>query len=197
LIKNHQRVGAFDVGGEFAQGLRHQPGLQAHVRIAHFAFDFSFRRQGSHGVDHDHIDRAGAYQHVGDFERLFAGIGLGNQQVGHVHAQFGRVLRVERVFRVDKRSDTTQLLHLGDDLKRQGGFTGRFRTIDFDDTAARQTTDAQGQVKPQRTSGNSLNIGGDFVIAHPHDGTLAELLLDLRESRCQCLAFILIHAADS
>src|SRR5690606_3574575 len=38
--EDHQRVGALDVGGELSERLRHQAGVQAHVRVAHLAFDF-------------------------------------------------------------------------------------------------------------------------------------------------------------
>jgi hypothetical protein len=59
---------------------------------------------------------AGTHQHVGDFQGLFSGIRLRNQQFGHVDAQFLRVSGVQSVFGVDKCSRSTQFLHLGDHL---------------------------------------------------------------------------------
>jgi len=52
--------------------LGHEPGLEAHVAVAHFAFDFGFRGEGGDGVDDDDIDGAGAHEGFGDIERLFA-----------------------------------------------------------------------------------------------------------------------------
>ena len=68
LLKQYQRKFEFDnirlkfsddavraIHGtrDLAQGLAHQAGLQAHVRITHVAFDFRFGDQGCHGVDDD------------------------------------------------------------------------------------------------------------------------------------------------
>ena len=70
-----------DRARELAQRLAHQPRLQAHVRVAHLALDLGPRHQRRHRVDDDQVDRARAHQHVGDLERLLAGVGLGDQQV--------------------------------------------------------------------------------------------------------------------
>jgi hypothetical protein len=124
------------------------------VHVAHFAFDFSLRYQGRHGVDDDHVDRVGAHQHVGDFQGLFAGVRLRNQQVVDVDAQLAGVFRVEGVFGVDEGAGGAVLLRLGDDRQGQRGFTGGFRTVDFDDTAFWQAADAEGDVQTQRAGGD-------------------------------------------
>ena len=51
------------------------------MAVAHFAFDFGPRDQGGHGVDDDDVDRVGADEHLADFQRLLAGVGLADQQV--------------------------------------------------------------------------------------------------------------------
>ena len=48
---------------------------------------------------------AGAHQHVGDLERLLAGVRLGDQQLVDVHAEVAGVRGVERVLGVDERGD--------------------------------------------------------------------------------------------
>ena len=101
--ENHDGVRALDVAGQLAQRLRHEPRLQAHVLIAHLAFDFRLRRECRDRVDDHHVDGAGAHQHVGDFERLLAGVGLRNQQIVDVDAELLRIDRIERVFGVDER----------------------------------------------------------------------------------------------
>ena len=67
---------ARDHGSEFAQRLRHQTGLQAHVGIAHVAFDLRARHEGGHAIDHDHIESVAAHEGLGNLERLLTGVGL-------------------------------------------------------------------------------------------------------------------------
>ncbi len=64
-----------DRGGELAQRLAHQPRLQAGLAVAHLAFELGARHQRGDRIDHQHVDRAGAHQRVGDLERLLAGSG--------------------------------------------------------------------------------------------------------------------------
>ena len=92
----------FLIVAELAQRLAHQTGLQAGQRIAHFAFDFGLRRERSDRVDHDQVDRAGTHQRIDDLERLLAGVGLADEQVGKVHAELLRILHVERVLGIDE-----------------------------------------------------------------------------------------------
>jgi hypothetical protein len=89
-------------GGELAQGLRHETGLQAHLRVAHFAFQFGFGDQRGNGVDDDDIDAAGANQGFGDFESLLAVVGLRDEEVVDVDAQLAGVDGIEGVLGVDE-----------------------------------------------------------------------------------------------
>ena len=110
------------MAGEFAQGLAHQAGLQADVAVAHFAFDFGSRYQRGNRVDHHHIHAAAAYQHIADFQCLFAGVGLGNQQIFYFYTELAGVNRVEGVFGIDKGADAAVFLALGDGFQAEGGF---------------------------------------------------------------------------
>jgi hypothetical protein len=102
-------VRAADVAGELAQRLAHQARVQADVRVAHLALDLGLGRQRRDRVDHHDVHRAGAHQHVGDLERLLAGVGLRHQQVVHVHAELLGVARVERVLGVHERAGAAVL----------------------------------------------------------------------------------------
>ena len=73
--------------GDLAQRLAHQPGLQADVAVAHLALDLGAGHERGHRVDDDDVERAGADQHVGDLQRLLAGVGLGDQQGVGVDAE--------------------------------------------------------------------------------------------------------------
>src|SRR5690606_41385437 len=46
-------LAAGDGARELTQGLTHQAGLEAHMGVTHFAFDFSTGDQGGDRVDHD------------------------------------------------------------------------------------------------------------------------------------------------
>ncbi len=195
IDKNNQGVGALDVGGELAQRLAHQAGVQADVRITHVAFDLGLGSQRRHRIDHHGVHRAGTHQHVGDFQRLLAGVGLGDQQIVHVDAQFSGVNGVQGVFGIDEGGTTTQLLGFGDDLKRQGGFAGGFGSIDFGHPPTRQATDAQGDIQAERAGGNGHHVtGGAGGVAHSHDRALAKLALDLGQRARERLFLIVIHS---
>ena len=60
------RLGLGDARRELAQRLRHQAGLQAHLRVAHLAFDLGLGGQRRHRVDDDDVDGARTDQRVGD-----------------------------------------------------------------------------------------------------------------------------------
>ena len=147
--EDHQAVGVLDVTGDLAQGLGHQTGLNAHVVIAHLALDLGLGHQCRHRVDNDHVHRVGAHQHVGDFQRLLPGVGLGDQQVIDVDAQLGGVLRVQRVLGVDEGTGRALLLCLGNHRQGQGGLAGGLGTVDLDNPATGQTADAQGDIQSQ------------------------------------------------
>jgi hypothetical protein len=106
---------------------RHQARLQADVAVAHLAFDFGAGHQRGDRVDHQHVDRVGTDQRVGDFQRLFAGIGLRDDQLVDVDAQLLGIDRIERVFGVDESGGAAVLLRFGDDVQRQRGLARAFR----------------------------------------------------------------------
>jgi hypothetical protein len=124
---------------------------------------------------------------------LLARIGLRDQQLVHVDAELLGVARVECVLGIDKSRRTAEFLGLGNDLQRQRGLAGRFGTIDLDHAPARQATDAECDIEADGTARNRLDIFRGTGIAHAHDGTLAELFLDLAERLSERLFAILIH----
>ena len=75
---------------------------------------------------------------------MFAGIGLGNVEVVYVYTAFGSVVGVEGVFHIHKGTKAAPFLGFGDDVLAEGGLTGRFWPVDFYDSAAWHTTDAEG-----------------------------------------------------
>ena len=102
--------------------LRHQAGLQAHVRIAHFAIQFRLGNQRRNRVDNEYIDGARTHQCLGNLQRLLAVIRLGDQQIVDIHAQLACISGIQRVFRVNKCRQAAGLLRFRDNLQRDGGF---------------------------------------------------------------------------
>src|SRR5690348_17262396 len=56
LVEEDQHaLAARDAAGELAQRLAHQPRVQAHVAVAHLAFQLGARHQGCDAVHHEHV----------------------------------------------------------------------------------------------------------------------------------------------
>src|SRR5207244_4393955 len=130
-----------DGAGQLAERLRHEPRLEAHLRIAHVALDLGARDQGSDRIDDQHVERARAHQGVGDLERLLAVVGLRDEQVLGLDAELARVAHVEGVLRIDEGADAAALLALGDQLERERGLARRLGPVDLDHAPARDAAD--------------------------------------------------------
>ena len=120
--EHHQRVGFFDVPRELAQSLAHQTGLQADVAVAHVAFNLGFGHQRGNRIHHHHVHAARAHQHIADFQRLFARVGLRHHQIFHFYAEFAGVNGVKGVFGINKRAHAADFLALGDGFQTKRGF---------------------------------------------------------------------------
>jgi hypothetical protein len=128
------------------------------MRIAHFAFQLGAGHERGDGVDHQNVERTGAHQRVGDFERLLARVGLGDEKIVDIDAELSGVAGIERVFGVDDGAGAAFFLRFGDDLQRERGFTGAFRAVNFDDAPARQAADAKRDIEAERTGGDGLDL---------------------------------------
>ena len=179
--EDDRRAGVAQGAGDLAQRLRHQPGLETDVAVAHLALDLGPGHQRRHRVDDDEVDRAGADEHVGDLERLLTRVGLGDEERIGVDAELLGVVRVERVLGVDEGRDAAGLLGAGHRVQRHGCFSTRFRSVYLDDPTAGEATDAEGDVEGDRPRRDHLDRRAD-VVAKAHDGALAVLLLDLAEN---------------
>ena len=143
--------------------------------VAHFTIQFRLGDQSGHRIDNDDVDCTGSYQGAGDLESLFAAVGLRNQQIIHIHAEVAGVCRIERVLRIDKSSRSARALRLGDDLERDSGLAGGFRSKDFDDPPARHPAHTQSRIDGNRARGDHRNR--DHVArSQPEDRALTELL---------------------
>ncbi len=162
------------------------------MAVTHLAFDFGAGDQRSDRVHHQHVDRVGADQRIGNLERLFARVGLRNDQFLDVDAQLLGIDRVERVFGVDESGRAARLLRFGDDMQRQRGLARAFRTIDLDHPALGQPPHAQRDIEPERAGGNRFHLHG-FLLAQLHRRTLAECAVDLCERGVQCLLAVCVH----
>jgi hypothetical protein len=150
------------------------------IWLMNLAFELGLGHQGGDRVDHHHVDGVAAHQHLGDFQRLLAVVGLRDQEVIDVDAELSRVLGVERVLGVDEGADAAPLLGLADGRQRQGGLTRRLRAVDLDDAAAREAADADRVVDGDRAAGDRFD-GHGLALTEAHDRSLAELAFDLGE----------------
>ena len=162
--------------------------------VAHLAFDLGPRGQRCHRVDDDHVERARADEHVGDLERLLARVGLRDEQLVDVDADRPGVHRIHRVLGVDVGADAAVALRLRDDVHGECGLARRLGPVDLDDPPSRQTADAEGEVEREGARGDGLDRHRP-LLAHPHDGALAELLVDLGQRHVEGLLTIVPVAA--
>jgi len=109
-MKINMGVGARDRGGQLAHSARLiSPRLQSWLRIAHFAFDLALGVSAATESINQYVDRARTHQVVSDFERLLAGVGLGNQEVVEIDAKLARIDGIKRMFSVDKGANAAFL----------------------------------------------------------------------------------------
>ena len=167
-----------DAAGQLAQGLGHEPGLQAHVAVAHVALNFRLRHQGGHAVDHHRVDRAAADQLLGDVQRLLGAVGLGDQQIVQDEAAIAGVDGVQGVLNVDVGCGPAELLSLGHDVDGQGRLSGGLAAEDLGDPASGYAADAQRDVQGQGAGRNALCGQGLAYFAKAHHGAFAVVLLD-------------------
>ena len=154
------------------------------MAVAHLALNLGARHESRHGVDDDHVDRARTDQGLRDFQRLLAGVRLRNQKGIHVHTQRARIHGIQCVLHVDKRRVAAVLLPFRDAVQRQRRLTGAFRPVDLDDSAARQAADTKRQIQRKRSGRDGFHVHR-LILAQTHDGSLAELLFNLRQRRLQ------------
>ena len=108
-------------------------------------------------------------------------------------AQLARVRGVERVLGVDERRDAAVALRLGDDVQAHGGLARALGPEHLDDPTAGDPADAEGDVERERPGRDGAHRDVHRVLAQPHDGAPAVLLLDLLERDVQHL--VAIHAS--
>src|SRR5271165_420678 len=186
-------VGLGDNGGEFAQRLRHKAGLQTHLRIAHVPFEFGLGDESGDGVDYNDVDAPGADQRFGNFERLLAVVGLGDEQVVDIDAEFAGVDGIERVFRVDERRLSAELLRFCDHVQGHGGFAAGFRAINLDYATARESANTQRGVNGEASAGDYADRHQHVAAAQPHDGSFTVRLFNLGYRCFEKFRFVVSH----
>ena len=117
------------------------------MRITHIAVNLGAGNESRYRVDYNDINSAGTNQHIHNFECLFPSIGLRYQEGIGVNAEFGSIDRIECMFSINKRRDTARFLHIRYSMQSDSGLTGRFRTINFNHTAAGQSADTESSIQ--------------------------------------------------
>ena len=100
------------------------------------------------------------------------------------------------MFRIDESAGAADLLHLSDDVQREGRLTRTFRPVDFHHAAAGQASHAQRNIEPQRSRAHDFDVFHLLAVGHTHDGALAEFFFDESDGRRQCF-FTLFLIGDS
>jgi hypothetical protein len=86
------------------------------------------------------------------------------------------------VLGVDEGRHAAAALGLGDHVQGQGGLARGLRPVDLDHASARHAAHAERGVEGERARGDGGHVHL-LPAPQPHDGSLAELLVDLRQGR--------------
>ncbi len=90
---------------------------------------------------------------------------------------------------IDEGGHSALFLRLTNHLQRDGGLAGRLRAEDLDHTAAREAADTERRVERDGAGGDHGDGNHGSLAAQLHDGALAKLLFDLRQSQVDRPAF--------
>ncbi len=145
--KDQAGLALADGAGEFSQCLAHQPCLEADMALAHLALKLRGRHKRGHRIDHDNIDGVGLDQHLGDIQRLLAGVRLTDQQAADIDAKLLGPRRIQRVFGIDKGRHAAKPLGAGDGVQGQRGLAGRLRPVKLHHAPARNARPAQCDIQ--------------------------------------------------
>ena len=129
--------------------------MAAHLGLAHGPFELRLGDEGCHRV-HDHdVHRAGAHQHVGDLQGLFAVVRLGDEQIVGTHPQTPRIIHIQGMLGVDERGNAALTLGLGNDMQGQRGLSRGLGTVNFRYPALGDAAHSQGQIQGNGTRRNN------------------------------------------
>ena len=156
--EDDDRMALGDRGRELTQRLGHEPGLHTRQGVAHIPFDLRPWHERRHGVNDDQVHGTTTHQHLGDFQRLLAGIRLRDQQVLNVHATSAGPHRVERVLRVNEGGNPTGLLCRGDCVQCQCRLPAALRAVNLDHSTAGQTANPQSDVEGDNTRRDDTGV---------------------------------------
>ena len=106
-------------------------------------------------------------------------VGLRDEQIVDVHAQFLGVAGVESVLGVDKGRQAAVPLRLGDDLQGDGGLARGLRAEDLGDAAAGNAAHAESRVEADGSGGDDGDGQQRLAGPEPHNRPLPELFFDL------------------
>ena len=176
--ENDAATGFVAYCGEFTHCLRHKSCLKTDAAVADFAVDFCLRSKRRDAVHDDKVDAVASDKRFGNVQSLFAAVGLRDVQVVDLNAESLRVIRIERVLRVDKRRHTALFLCFCDHMKRDGRFARRFGPVNFDNSAARNAAYAESDVKSKTARGDCFDLL-NFGLAEFHNRALTELFFYL------------------
>ncbi len=148
------------------------------MSVAHIPLNLGPGHERGHRVNNHHVHRSRSYQGLGDLQRLFSRVGLGDVQVVYVYSALAGIGRVQRVFHVNEGGHAAHLLGLGHDVLGQGGLAGGLGAVDLGDSSPGHTAYPKGNVQRNgpRWYGFHIEVSG---LTQPDDGPIAKTLLDV------------------
>ena len=157
--------------------------MKTYIGVSHFTLDFRSRNKSRNGVDNDQVNCRTANESLCDFKTLLTAVRLGNEKGVNIYAKRTSIYRIKRMLSIDKCSNTACLLNFSCNVERNRSLTGRFRTVDLNDSALRNAADTERNVKTYGTCRDIFHLH-ICIVAQTHDSAFTVVLFDF----CQCIA---------
>ena len=158
--------------------------MQSYGRVAHVAFNLLLRRKSSHRVDHQNIYCSRPYQLVGNLQGLLAVVRLRDVEIVYVYPQLLSIEAVEGMLGIDERCNAALFLCLRNGMDGQRRLATRLRTVNLYYAALGISAHAQRSIQCNRPGWDDLHVLC-LLVAHSHNASLAEVLLNLRHGGLQ------------
>lgn len=157
------------------------------MAVAHIAINFVLRNKCGNRVNDHNIHRARAHKCFGNFKSLFAVIRLRNEKRINVDAECLGVHRVKACSASINAASPPSFCTSAMTCRATVVLPEDSGPVDFNDSSARHTADAERHIERQRSGRNGADIHGG-IFAELHDRAFAIRFFNLAQALFQALS---------
>jgi len=139
---------------QFTKCLTHQTCLHTNMTVSHISIDLCFRNQCRYRVNNNDIQCTGTYHRLKDLQRLLSTVRLGNVKFINIYTDIFCIYRIQCMLCINEPCNSSTLLSFCNHMQSNGRLTTGFRTIHFDNTSTRYSTNPQCNIQTQCSGWN-------------------------------------------